>query len=116
MADRSFTSNTPDTEVSVRTFIPTAYAMLEEIEAQLQQKLKQLEIERLRFVAPYIRDLDIDREGYEEWERIRKEREVQVVEEIPEIRHFLPEPEELKWLDAHDRARERAGDAAVGWW
>ena len=102
----------PDLE-PVRTFIPTAYAMLEEIEREL---LKQLEQEQHRFVAPYIRDLDIDREGYEEWERIRKEREVQVVEEIPEIRHFLPEPEELKWLDAHDRARERAGDAAVGWW
>ena len=89
----------------VETFIPTAYAMLEEIEAQIQQKLKQLEIERLRYVAPYIRNLDVDREGYEEWERIRKEREVQVVEEVPEVRHFLPEPEELKWLDARDRAR-----------
>ena len=52
----------PDLE-PVRTFIPTAYAMLEEIEAQLQQKLKQLEIERLRFVSPYIRNLDVDRAG-----------------------------------------------------
>ena len=76
----------PDLE-PVRTFIPTAYAMLEEIEREL---LKQLEQEQHRFVKPYLPDLDVDREGWDQHQP----------------RHFLPDPWELKWYRARARKRK----------